>query len=316
MMKKFILRLLLFCLAPVPLLFLLAHIIDKGLQKSRYYYYSEWNDIYSGKANADVLIVGSSRAWVHFSPRILDSILHVNSYNIGMDGAPFGLQYERLKIYLQHNKKPKYILQEVGFVSTFIDFSSIPGTQQFLPYLDDPAMWKIVKDHNQTFGLPDRYFPLYKYNNEYVIAKEGIMSYFGRGVKDIKYKGYCGQNKMWDSSFYNFKQTYPHGAAQPLDTAAVALFKGYLQFCKTNDIKVILVYPPSFIEALEYETNYKDILAIYNNFSKEFNIPFYNYMNDSLNYDRANFYNSQHLNKQASEIFSTKLANELIKEIK
>ena len=316
MMKKFILRLLLFCLAPIPLLFLLAHITDKGLQRSRYYYYSEWNDIFSGKINADVIILGSSRAWVHFSPKILDSILHVNSYNIGIDAASFGLQYERLKIYLEHNKKPKYILQEVGFVSTFLAFNNVTITQQFLPYLDDPSVWKIVKGHNSTFGLADRYFPLYKYNNEYVIVKEGLLSYFGKGVKDIKYKGYCGQDKVWDSSFNDFKITNPNGIPTPIGSESVAMFKDYLDFCKANDIKVILVYPPSYIEALKYETNYKEILAIYNNFSKEYNLPFYNYMNDSLDYDRANFYNSQHLNRHAAEIFSTRLANDLKKEIK
>jgi hypothetical protein len=311
MMKKFILRLLLFCLAPLPLLYLLAYIVDKGLQKSRYTYYSEWNDLFNGKINADVLIMGSSRAWVHFSPKIIDSILHVNSYNIGIDASSIGLQYQRLQLYLEHNRKPKYIIQEVNFVSTFLGYHTLPGAQQFLPYLKYPLVWKIVTEHNSTFGPADRYFPLFKYNNEFVLIKEGILSYFGHGAKDVKYKGYCGRDLAWDSSFYYYKRSNPAGVDDPIDSAMVDTFKSYLNFCKANGIKVILVNPPSYIEALNYENNYKDFLAIYDSFSREYQIPFYNYVNDSLDYDRNNFYNSQHMNRQAAEIFCTRFALEL-----
>ncbi len=315
-MKRFIIRLLFFCLAPLPVLFLLNHIVDKGLQKSRYYYYSEWNDLFNGKINADLLILGSSRAWVQISPRILDSELHLNSYNLGMDGSCFELNFERLKLYLAHNKKPKYILQEVGFNTTLVRFPTLPGTQQFLPYLNDPAVWDIITSHTTTLNFLDRYFPMYKYNNEFVVVKEGINSYFGRGVKSAKYKGYQGQDKVWDSSFYNFKMNNPEGITSGIDSQGVAIFKQFLDFCKTNDIKVIMVYPPVYYEGLAYIRNHDKFVAIYNNFSAEYNVPFFNYMNDSLNYNRYNFYNSQHLNKHASEIFTTELGVKLQDYIK
>ena len=315
-MKRFIIRLLLFCLAPLPVLFLFNHIVDKGLQKSGYYYYAEWNDLFNGKINADLLILGSSRAWVQISPRILDSELHLNSYNLGMDGTCFELNFERLKLYLAHNKKPKYILQEVGFNTTLVRFPTLPGTQQFLPYLNDPAVWDIITSHTTTLNFLDRYFPMYKYNNEFVVVKEGINSYFGRGVRSAKYKGYQGQDKVWDSSFYNFKINNPEGIIGGIDSQGIAIFKQFLDFCKTNDIKVILVYPPVYYEGLTYIRNHDKFVAIYNNFSAEYNVPFLNYMNDSLNYNRYNFYNSQHLNKHASEIFTTELGVKLQEYIK
>ena len=290
--------------------------MDKGLQKSGYYYYAEWNDLFNGKINADLLILGSSRAWVQISPRILDSELHLNSYNLGMDGTCFELNFERLKLYLAHNKKPKYILQEVGFNTTLVRFPTLPGTQQFLPYLNDPAVWDIITSHTTTLNFLDRYFPMYKYNNEFVVVKEGINSYFGRGVRSAKYKGYQGQDKVWDSSFYNFKINNPEGIIGGIDSQGIAIFKQFLDFCKTNDIKVILVYPPVYYEGLTYIRNHDKFVAIYNNFSAEYNVPFLNYMNDSLNYNRYNFYNSQHLNKHASEIFTTELGVKLQEYIK
>lgn len=165
-MKTFILRLLFFCLAPLPVLFLFQHIVDKGLQKSRYYYFSEWNDLFDGKINADLLITGASRAWVQVSPKILDSTLHINSYNLGIDGTTFKIQYARFRMYLQHNKKPKYVLQEVGYTSTLVKSTQLPATQQFLPYLNDSAVWQIVSTASNPLDNLDRYFPMYKYNNE------------------------------------------------------------------------------------------------------------------------------------------------------
>jgi hypothetical protein len=285
--------------------------VDDGLRKSHHFYYSEWNDLFSGKINADLLIMGSSRAWVQISPQILDSALHLNSYNLGMDGSQFNMQYQRFRVYLQHNRKPKYILQEVGYTSTLGWFNELPTPNQFLPYLNDSSMWSITQRSADPFSLLDRYFPLYKYNNEFPLIKEGLLSYFGKGVKSTKYKGYEGKVKPWDSSFHNFIKDNPKGKVWAISPEAVKFFREYLGFCKANDIKVILVYPPAFIQSLDYVTNKEEILNVYKTLSAEYNVPFYNYMFDSLNYSRNNFYNSMHLNKRGSEIFSRKLAAQL-----
>jgi hypothetical protein len=252
---------------------------------------------------------------VQISPQILDSTLHLNTYNLGMDGASLRLQYERFKIYLKYNKKPKYIIQEVGYTSTLVRSDVLQGPSQYLPYLSDPDVWNIVTHYQSSLSNLDRYFPLYKYNNEFVIAKEGIMSFMGKGVKAVKYKGYQGQDKRWDSSFHNFLMSNPEGSSWPVEPAAVTVFRQYLDFCKANDIKVIIVYPPAFIQSMDYVKNKEEILGVFNSLSAEYHIPFHNYMFDSLNYSRDNFYNSQHLNRQAAEIFSYKLAKDIEKDL-
>ena len=52
--------------------------VDAGLRKSRNAYFANWNDLYNSKINADLLIMGSSRAEFHISPKILDSLLTLN----------------------------------------------------------------------------------------------------------------------------------------------------------------------------------------------------------------------------------------------
>lgn len=69
-----------------------------------------WNDIYESKIDVDIAIYGSSRAWVHVDPEIIDSVLNTSSYNLGMDGYPFHMQYYRHKEYFKYNQKPKTII--------------------------------------------------------------------------------------------------------------------------------------------------------------------------------------------------------------
>lgn len=312
-MKRFVIKLLVFCTAPLAVLMPLWTNVDEGLRKSRYFYYAEWNDLFDGNVNADLIILGTSRAWVQFSPRILDSVLGIETYNMGMDGAPFDVQYERLKLYLRHNKKPKYIIQEVGFNTTFAVSLGLPLYQQFLPYLHDSAVWRMVKKAYPAMGVANRYFPGYKYNNQIPLIKEGIWSYLGKSRPPLKYKGYQGQTRVWDSSFSMMVKKNPNGLKCSTDTNAVNLFKHYLTYCNANNIKVIMVYAPFYYEMNRYINNHEDIIRLINDLSQTYGAPLLDYTNCSIDSNKSYFYNSQHLNKEGSEVFSNMLAEDLKK---
>lgn len=311
MMRKFLLRTALFCALPLPLLFALNHIVDHGLRQSNNSLFTEWNDIYSSRINADMLVVGASRAWVHISPAILDSVLHLNSYNIGIDGYPFEMQYVRFKAYMQHNKKPKYVLHSIEF-STFDSRLDLYQYQQFLPYLDD-SLIAGVTSKMKGLGIMEYYFPLFKYNNEFGLISEGIRNYFGLSspVPREKYKGYQGAKKDWDNTFNNFITKNPQGIKQGVDNSTVKLFEEYLAYCKQEDIQVIFVFTPQYHKLLPYLQNASQILAIFDRLSNKYDIPIYNYLDDSICYSKANFYNSLHMNAKGSEMFSKKLAADI-----
>src|SRR4051812_41524192 len=129
-MKRALVNGCVFIVVFLSILFALQYIVEKGLRKSHMQYYTSWNEIYDARVNADVVICGDSRAKLTYSPKILDSVLGTNSYNIGINGAMLPLQLARLKIYLQHNKKPKYIIQNVDFY-TFADLGHIVDYEQF-----------------------------------------------------------------------------------------------------------------------------------------------------------------------------------------
>ena len=131
-MKRFIYNLLLFCLLPLPFLYGLQMIVDSGLKKSNHLLYAEWNDIYNGEINADLIVMGSSRAELQISPTILDRNLKLNTYNLGISAWTFPMQYARFKIYLKHNAKPRYIVHSLD-LQMFSRREDLFNYQQFLP---------------------------------------------------------------------------------------------------------------------------------------------------------------------------------------
>ena len=78
-MKKFITIIIIFTLPIILFSALIDYSITTGLRKTEKREYKDWNKLLNGEINSDLLIQGSSRAWVHVSPKIIDSVLNTNS---------------------------------------------------------------------------------------------------------------------------------------------------------------------------------------------------------------------------------------------
>ena len=117
--------------------------------------------------DADVLIMGNSRAWCQYSPLILDSILGTNAYNLGLDGSCFDRQIARYDIYRHYQAtKPKCIIQNVEYftLGKTIGYER----EQFMPYMMYPYFRQRICEV-EPFKKLELYVPMYRYykNNFY-----------------------------------------------------------------------------------------------------------------------------------------------------
>ncbi len=313
MTRKDIFKIALFFIIPIPILYLAHTLIDKGLQRSHDMHYAEWNDMRKG-LRSDALIMGSSRAWVHISPKILDSELHINSYNIGIDGWCFLMQHCRFKYYLEYNPKPKVIIQSLDNLM-FTKNKELYDDLQFLPYIDnDTIIQRYTVGYTGSFNFMQKHLPMYKYRNNGELMVEGFFNLFNLPYGKVpKYKGYEGQVKGWDSSFTEFALNNPGGYTLEFDSSIINEFDAYLSYCQQNNIKVILVYTPEYFEVQKIIKNRDKLFEIYTYFADKYHCPLLDYSSDSLCYKQSLFYNSQHLNKQGAELFSAKLAKDIEK---
>jgi len=309
-MKKFFLKLFVF-FAPIAILsYSLDVMISNNLRKSNAGENSDWRDIYDGTINSDILIYGSSRAWQIIHPQTISDSLHQNTYNLGIQAHNFWLQYLRHRLLLKYNKKPKVIIQSLDFL-TFQKRPDLYDPGQFLPYmLFDTLITKYTTNY-KGYTWFDYTVPLVRYYGQMLFLHRAFSLYTHK-IPDPpdRIKGYMAYDMPFTNVFTDGKLKIKSYHIQ-FDTATIRLFDKYLLECRENKIKMIFVYTPEYIAGQRFVANRDQLFELIHRFSKIYNIPFYDYSNDTICYKTAYFYNSEHLNKAGSLLFSKKFAHDL-----
>jgi len=299
---------LLFCLILITLFSSVHWLIDRGLQKTGFGNYGEWNDLFNGRAAADILIQGSSRAWVQVDPAIIEAVSGKTAYNLGLDGYDFSLQSCRYQLYRQYNPAPQTVIQILD-IATLNRRQDLYMYEQFLPYYHEEQLVRTISQF-QGFSWAHYYLPLAKYAGRYTYARIGLEEFLGLAhYRSSKYKGYRGQEITWTGAFEAFTRDYPQGITQPTDPGNIAAFDRFLAEAAHSGVQVILVYAPEYYQVNDYLRNKAEILAIYQDFADKYGIPFYDFSDNYLSQDQRYFYNAEHLNKAGAELFSRQLAD-------
>lgn len=306
-MKKF-LRRVLFFLLPIALL---AYPLDRFLSAMLIQAHDESGefevskDIYSGKAECDIAVYGSSRAWVHFNSQMMQDSLHHTVYNFGIDGHNFWLQYLRHLEYLKHNKKPLSIILSVD-AFTLQKRPDLYYSSQFLPNM----LWnRNVYNYTHSYKGFDTYdycVPMIRYAGKTKSFREiwGVIK--GDSAQPLRHKGFAGMDLAWNK---DFEAAQANGKKYTIhfDRPSVLLFERFLKECKKANINVILVYTPEYIEGQNFITNRDQLMHYYRKTAGENKIPLIDFSQDPICSNKAFFYNSNHLNKTGADLFTQKL---------
>lgn len=297
-MRKLILKTLLFVVILLIPLCVADYFKTKEYRSKDYYPFSTWNDIVDGKLNSDTWILGSSRAWVQYNPRILDSILDISSYNVGLNAQFLFLNLQSYQIAKAYNSKPKYILLDLFYESLTMDEAPI-SRYFYMPYIFKHKLRSIIK-HNQEINPFYFYLPYYRFYSE-----RGNDVWF---VNEIGgYKGFLSKDSKWDDNNLSSTDTVNYKR----DTAAIDLLNNFITDCKKDTISIILIHSPFYREGFEKIQNNQEMLDLFQNIADRNNIPFLDYSIDPICYDTSYFYNAMHLNARGADIFTAKLAHDL-----
>lgn len=307
-MKKFLSKILTFFVILYVLAISIDVFVSKQFHHTTDYRYSVWNDILQGEMKNDILIMGSSRAWVQISPQILDSVLKCSSYNLGMDGSGISRQIPRYNLYREYNNHPKVIIQNVDWSSTLENSYQKKGylLEQYFPYFYQTKMRKLVLKY-EMFDFFDYSLPLIRY------VRYSNMWQTYQAIKQLRnpeyslVKGYKGLTREW-----NGKELHKMDSLKFLYTKqSLNEFCNYVERCKEDSIQMIFVYTPFYIEGTKLVSNISEFYNLFDSIAKKNNIIILNYLSNEICYDSAYFYNAMHLNKKGAERFSIVLAHDL-----
>lgn len=297
-MKRFIRNIVIFSVTLLIILLIEDAGTTLAFHKKTTRKYAVWNDIIHENIDADMLIMGNSRAWSQYSPQILDSILGTSTYNIGIDGSCFNRQLARYDIYRHHQKSiPKYIIQNVEFftLGNTIGYER----EQFMPYLMYPYFRKRICEI-EPFSFGELFIPMYRYYNT------GFYADYTKFDFPVV-RGYFGEDNTWDGS--KMREIKPY--YQEVDSNTLRLFTNYIEDVQREGIKLIFVFAPLYEDAMFNVLNLNEIHGIYYELSEKYDIPVLDYSNCWLSQDTIYFLNATHLNKTGAELFTTKLGHDL-----
>jgi hypothetical protein len=310
-MRKFIIKSLGFGLLVLSFAITLDYMISMGLRRTDCYKYQIFNDIFKGNLDYDMLIMGNSRGFSHFNPKIIDSICGVNSYNLGLGGYPFNAQIAAYHCYKAHNRTPKVIVQQVDFVtlSMMHDIRHQHDSERFFPTVYDPTMRKELK--RLGYGFMELYCPTYRYFGYQKVIKDGLLEFLKvkHHVERPAYKGFSPERGKWDGT----NVAAMDSIMGTLNSEAIAIFENYLAECKKDGVYVLLVNSPVYAPTTKKVKNMDEVNKYFENIAQSFGYKYLNYTeNYDLCNDTLNFCVSVHMNPEATNRFSTDFANDVL----
>lgn len=274
--------------------------VSHRLQRCQEQKFVGWSDITQRQLNADLVIMGSSRAWVQYDPTILDSILGTNSYNLGLDGSKLNRQVLKYAIFDHYQKtKPKCIIVNVDcFCASEWTYGYM--REQFFPYMLNSYTRNEIKKH-EPFTLAELYLPLYRYT-----TYKGILAILKESkCNDKLYKGYKGQDAEWHGPIFDNDEVIHFSANEK----GWKLFDEFLADRYKEGIQVVFCYAPIYAGVTEKLDNREEMYAAYQGLADKYNIPIIDFNDSEMCSDTTYFYNDTHMNRRGAELFSSQLSH-------
>ena len=148
----------------------------------------------------------------------------------------------------------------------------------------------------------------YLYNTSALIA--AVKSFTNVRNTPSRYKGYKGMEYTWNLDLENAKSQFNTYEVK-FDPSLTKLLEQFIKECKEENIKLVLLYTPEYIQGQAFVKNREAMISKYKSLAQKYRLAFLDYSGDELSMQQQFFYNAQHLNKKGSEIFTRKLINEI-----
>jgi len=262
------------------------------------------------KANADVLVMGSSRASHHYKSNMMEQGTNMSCFNGGRDEmniiytaatlpivcdrhAPKVLIVEMLPTDLSLSKDMDIVYQRIATVLLpfLYKYPQLSGTIALAP---DHDVFKAKVSH------------MYPYNSTIGSSIQNAFTHLGH--KTIN--GYEPLNGTIDSAGYKkpLWSNYPDSTL-PLSKVAIEKYREVIELSKKNHIRLITVVSP-FYFPFDFSNNTS--FATIKKMTKDNNFELYDFSHDPKFLNMASlFYDDVHLNDSGATLFT----NEIVKII-
>jgi len=300
-MKKFLFDILLIGILFLGPLYVLQALVD--VRARRNYLngqYRTLNTALKKKVDADVVIFGNSRTQCHFDTQVMDSVLSVKCFNMGLSGFPFDIQYHLvMKPYLQNNIQPKLIVYEISPQACLEHWNPI-YQYSFMPFINSKYYDYYIGICDEISKV-DRYLPF---------------KYRGRGFKSVYQEltdsfGYDdGKDFYTPISRNGYTKNFVEDSVYSIERnpQIVSQFQEFIKECQDKNIDLLFVTTPMHETDFYNHCHTEEFLSMVDTISHWTNRLNYSLMFHS---DTTYFVESTHLNAFGAKVFSKQCAEDI-----
>lgn len=267
-----------------------------------------WKDVTGPAINADILVLGSSRALAHFDCRILERAWPGKScYNLGLNGGSVFSQHFLLKTYLSRNRAPLLVILESD-VRAFIPRPDSPGKIynpiQYLPYLGEKTVYQgyCAMDKN---CWKHRFIPLYSgylYGRQFLEFAVG--GYLGKKRAE-RVQGFSPSKSLSPQGFEDsLKAVSGYRIEGPISEQGKAEFRDLLAEIRNLSARLIVVYAPEHQGIHDYVSNAAEIKGTLRGEAHRAQGVYWDFSSLGLTRYSRYFVNVRHLNAEGADFFS------------
>lgn len=239
---------------------------------------------------ADVLILGSSRANHSFDCRVLEDSLGMSCYNAGRDGQ--NMVYDAMVFFTYIERHlPKLVVLDVA--SSMMDDSWFDSLHEMNCYygLANP-LDRIVEENSTWTDRLKLQSNLYRYNNTWQWL---IHAY--RAKNEAERDGY---RPMPVNVRNPFKASFREGNAFHVDKRCVEYLNRIRKTCEEKHILLVLTVTPTLVVEKK-----GGIAEWTRSFCKKHTVSFFDYSKDKMFYEHPElFYDMTHVNQKGAELFT------------
>lgn len=282
-------------------LYALRYLHYTGLRKQTRGYYGKLNQAFNQPNSYNLLFIGSSRAEMHYNPRIFDSITGLNSFNLGLPGATPLMALAALKTYMAGSKAPEHVVYEVDFHMMKVSPEVITDFNNFFPYLRHPVLrrefGKVDKRMPLFYGLPYCSFPFTGLKN----ISTGLHGWLGipNQSDSLYYKGHLSERSGHTLDYIARRPEY--GFINPLSRTHV---DSLIAFCRQHRIQLWLATSPFFAGGEVDFTNCRQLRRQAENIALANRLPYFNFMALPICSKRQLFVDHHHLNSAGADMYT------------
>ncbi len=297
-MRKFISKLLLFCVIMMVLDFVYGIVCDylnghaKGGTTGTQYYIAK-------QTSEDIIMMGSSRMHHHYVPQIIEDSLGMTAYNAGVDGNGIILSYGYL-LMITARYSPRIIIYDISGFDRYKD-DNIKYLNNLKEFYKEPGIKDIFLDVNKTERLK-MISSLYRYNSKFL---QLLTDYVHPVV--TSQKGYVGIHQTMKHEPKVTKEE----SQREIDSLKINYIKKFIEICKEKDIILYFCVSPVY-NSKESESDYQLIKEICRNN----NIIFFDYHWDAeISTDKIYFSDRTHMNDDGAKQYTIKLCRAIKKSM-